>query len=794
MRNNFFLINRYITAETSEESLTYENKILINNMIPMILIIALFNTLFFPLYGFEISGVFANSVYLIAVAVLFWVVDRYAKKNSIKTYFIVMLFALFLIFVIIQYYPLVGSIVWTVACAFLVISIGRNDNKLIFPLIITIIVLAVYVNIKYNDNNTMNIVALSFIFLGICAEAYFIKTINTRRVEFIMGQLRKTSAMSQISSQMIDFNICNAENKITIFLDNYSQHFDVDRVGIFLLSSDNTILKYKYEWCAPGVKRALEYVDDIKLSDDEWWLTQIENKKLVISNDISIDSTITPRSRDLMLSLGIKSFMSAPIIVNGSVIGLLVHHTVNKYGNYRNDQENMMSVYANILSEAFSKLKREKEINKLAYYDHLTELPNRFLFYEIIDEAILKAKNSKEKFAVLFIDLDSFKSVNDTIGHEGGDRLLQQFAQILSGKLGRFDFAARFGGDEFVILMSHLNNVEQINDRVASMLEIFNRPIIVNNQEFFISASAGVALYPDDGNDRKTLIKNADLAMYSAKDLGKGQYKFYTYEMKAEIEKEVQIINMLFKAQKNNEFLLYYQPQVNINTKEIIGLEALIRWRNPEFGMISPGIFIPLAEQSGLINSIGQWVLETACRQNKEWQNKGYPPMRMAVNLSIEQFRNPNLVQLILKTLETTDLEAKYLELEITESISIKETKDVAPILTELKEHGITISIDDFGTDYSSLARIKNLPIDRIKMSMEFVHGISVSKKDEAIAVAIITLANNLGLKVIAEGVETEKQLNFLKRRKCDEVQGFYFYGPMTSDQIEDLFCQLSEQ
>jgi EAL domain-containing protein (putative c-di-GMP-specific phosphodiesterase class I) len=322
----------------------------------------------------------------------------------------------------------------------------------------------------------------------------------------------------------------------------------------------------------------------------------------------------------------------------------------------------------------------------------------------------------------------------------------------------------------------------------------FNRPMYVGEHEFFITASAGIAIYPDDGRDSNTLKKNADLAMYEAKELGKNQAAFCTAGLKEDVERRVQLSNLLYRALENRELVLYYQPLVDIATKKIIGVEALLRWDHPELGMISPGVFIPLAEQTGLINPIGRWVLETACRQNKAWQDAGLAPLRLAVNLSVEQFHDPNLVEIVGETLNDTGLEAQYLELEITESIAIRETGYICQILQKLKTLGVLIAIDDFGTKYSSLARIKQLPIDRIKMAMEFVHGISVSEKDEAIAKVIINLASNLGLKVIAEGVETESQFEFLKSRVCDEVQGYYFYRPMPAADLERLLRKIADE
>ena len=299
----------------------------------------------------------------------------------------------------------------------------------------------------------------------------------------------------------------------------------------------------------------------------------------------------------------------------------------------------------------------------------------------------------------------------------------------------------------------------------------------------------GISIYPYDGDDTETLIKNADMAMYSSKDNGKHQYTICSPKIKEEVLKKTKITNHLYRAIEKNEFMLYYQPQICTDTKEIVGVEALLRWENHEFGMIPPKVFIPLAEQTGLIDPIGKWVLETACRQNKEWQEAGLPPIRMSVNLAAEQFQDKKLISFVNKVLCETKLDAKYLELEITESAAVdkEKYKYTIQMLNELKALGVSISIDDFGTEYSSLVRLKTLPIDQLKIDMQFVQNISESKKDEAIVKTIIQLAKNLELNVIAEGVEKEEQYEFLKREKCDEIQGYYFYKPMPVSELETI-------
>ena len=339
-----------------------------------------------------------------------------------------------------------------------------------------------------------------------------------------------------------------------------------------------------------------------------------------------------------------------------------------------------------------------------------------------------------------------------------------------------------------------LNNIKDSNEvkRIAEkVMEIFIEPFIINNQEFIVTGSAGVSIYPVDGEEADELIKNADTAMYQAKFKGKNQYALCTNHMKEKVQNDVALSNDLHKALDNNELLVYYQPQIDLSTGAISGVEALLRWVHPSRGMIPPGIFIPLAEKSNLINGIGEWVLKEAIAQTKRWQDMGLGHIPVAVNLSGMQFINPNLAEKVGLILKQTGLDPKYLELEITEGIAIKEENNALETLNKLKAIGITIAIDDFGTEYSSLNRLKMLPIDRIKIDMQFIQGIEKNKKDQAITMVIINLAKSLGLNVLAEGVETVPQLEFLTQKMCDYVQGYYYYKPMPAQELEKILADL---
>jgi diguanylate cyclase (GGDEF)-like protein len=444
-------------------------------------------------------------------------------------------------------------------------------------------------------------------------------------------------------------------------------------------------------------------------------------------------------------------------------------------------------------TEICERKKMQEQIEYLAYHDYLTDLPNRLLFNEQLTHAISLTKRIERIFAIMFLDLDGFKIINDTMGHDIGDQLLIGVAKRLAAVLRKSDIVARFGGDEFIILVENIEDSNHIEMIAQKILNCFNRPFVIDGQECFITTCIGIAIYPTDGENAEKLIKNADVAMFKAKENGKNQYAFCTVELKNKVLETMKLTNKLYRALERNEFLLYYQPQLSCSTNKIVGVEALIRWNHPEMGMVSPGAFIPIAEQAGLINAIGEWVLQTACRQNKIWQDAGLPKIRMGVNLSVRQLQSANIVRQVDNVLRQTGLLPGYLELEITESVAMREQDYVIEVLRSLMDRGLHIAIDDFGTEYSSLNYLKKLPIDKIKIARPFVRGIGVSEKDEAIISAIIVLAKSMGFSVLAEGVETEKQLMYITQRMCDEVQGFYYYKPLPAKEMEELLRKVVE-
>ena len=426
----------------------------------------------------------------------------------------------------------------------------------------------------------------------------------------------------------------------------------------------------------------------------------------------------------------------------------------------------------------------------LAYHDALTDLPNRTLLKDRLTLALAQARRNEQMLAVMFLDLDQFKVVNDTAGHVEGDKLLQSVSQQLNSVLREGDTVARVGGDEFILLLPKIEQLADATEIAERVLTAVGRTRVIVGHEFNISTSIGITLFPTDGDDAETLLTNADIAMYQAKEQGKNNFQFFTPVMNTRIQNRLALENDLRHGLERGEFVVYYQPQLNISTGQIVGVEALVRWQHPERGLVLPMEFIPVAEETGLIVPLGEWVLHAACAQIRSWQEAGLPPLRVAVNLSAREFQQGNLIEAVAGVLEETGLAPEFLQLEITEGVSIQDVDFTIKVMGELKEMGVQIAIDDFGTGYSALSYLRRFPIDVVKIDRSFVCDLTIDSTDAEIATTIIVMAHNLGLEVIAEGVETEEQLAFLKQRRCDEMQGYLFSKPVPAEKLEEILVQ----
>jgi len=442
--------------------------------------------------------------------------------------------------------------------------------------------------------------------------------------------------------------------------------------------------------------------------------------------------------------------------------------------------------YISTFSDISERVAAEERIRQLAFYDTLTGLPNRATLYSLVEQALIIASRQNQSGALMFIDLDRFKYVNDTLGHGAGDELIQRVATRFKTCLRASDVVARLGGDEFVVALVDIAKPGDVAFVAQKILGIFGSPFLIDGHEISISASIGISVYPTDGNTVEDLLKHADIAMYRAKEQGRSNFLFYSDDMNVRSLEKLELESSLRRALDRKELLLYYQPQADIHTGEIIGAEVLLRWAHPDLGMVSPIHFIPLAEETGLIVPIGQWVIDQAVAQNKSWEQEGIPVVKLAVNLSAQQFRLP-LVDEVSATLTLHGLAHELLELEITESMVMNNVERVIDMLTDLAQLGMQISLDDFGTGYSSLSYLKRFPIDKLKVDQSFVRGIPSDIDDVSITRAIIALGKSLGLKVIAEGVETKQQLEFLRAEGCDEIQGYLFSRPLPADEFAQM-------
>ncbi|GGE27227.1 bifunctional diguanylate cyclase/phosphodiesterase [Agaricicola taiwanensis] len=433
----------------------------------------------------------------------------------------------------------------------------------------------------------------------------------------------------------------------------------------------------------------------------------------------------------------------------------------------------------------------ESHLLHLAHHDTLTDLPNRVLLQDRLRRELARTRRGDRPFALHLLDLDHFKSINDALGHQIGDRLLKSVAERLCGVVRDSDTVARLGGDEFAILQTRVMRPQEATDLAERILAALSEPFVIDEQEITTSASLGITTHPSDGSDVDLLMKNADVAMYQAKAAGRNAYRLYAPDMNVQARDRMVLESDMRRGLQRDEFVLHYQPQIDVASGQIIGAEALLRWQHPGSGMISPTTFLPLAEENGLIVPINEWVLREACGRAAEFTRSGLPPLRVAVNLSPVQFRKQDVCQLVIDILNDTKLNPRQLELELTESILMQNTEAVARDLLKLKDLGVSFSIDDFGTGYSSLSYIRNFPVDRLKIDQCFIRNLENNPSDAAIVRAIISLGHSLKLCITAEGVETAEQAAILRAEGCDEFQGYYFGRPMP---LEDLLARVEEQ
>ena len=556
--------------------------------------------------------------------------------------------------------------------------------------------------------------------------------------------------------------------------------------SVLLLDEDGQHLRHG---AAPSLAEAYtKAIDGVRIGPKVGSCgTAVYRRAPVIVRDIMSDP-LWEDYRELVATYGYRSSWSTPILSHqGTVLGVFAMYSMS-VREPTAIETRLIDMTIRIAGIAIERKRAEDQIRFLAHHDALTGLPNRSLLKDRLTQAILQTRRHNPWVSVVSIDLDNFKTINDSLGHTVGDELLKAVASRMVGCVKATDTVVRLGGDEFVILLvDQVASAEAVSTTLDEVRAAILAPYSIEGRALYVTCSMGVATFPNDGSDPEALLMNADAAMYKAKEAGRDNVQFYTTEMNTRVHEKLALQQELRDAIARNEFTLYYQPQIDLRSGRIFAVEALVRWQHPTLGLLSPLKFIPMAEDTGLIVPLGDWVLHDACRQNKAWQDAGLPPVNVCVNVSARQFRDKNLISRVVNALRESGMAAKYLELEITESLIMQDVGRAVETMEELQRLGVQLAIDDFGTGYSSLNALKTFPVARLKIDKSFVNNLASSEGDRAVAAAVISLGQKLNLRVIAEGVETAEQLAFLRDNNCDEIQGYYFSKPVTSEAIADL-------
>lgn len=725
------------------------------------------------------------SLSLLAVAIILKFISKSNIDIRIKEIIIGTVSTAIIPFISLGYIENAGLTIWAVFFIFSVIALVLNRITLLIGITLSatytqLLLWSSFPNVIVRINASDYLVRIGLIIIA-STLAYFVNKIYLNRLKENAYKVKLQKLITEISNNFVAAKKSDFKKCLQIMIEKAALFAGCERAFIVLFQNEKTEFQI-LDWNSEGVSSLKEQASCQIIS---LLYEELSRKHVVVLLDEKLH--FEEQKKLLLKNSAIKSLIALPIKKQGVLKGILCFNSSRPIKKWNLVATDDLDLIANITSDALYRIDSDEEIRLLAYYDQLTKLPNRILLRERLNQAINHSKQHGNVLGVMFLDLDSFKEINDSLGHEQGDEVLIEIAKILTSCIGESESVYRFGGDEFIIIFNNVTAEDEIIVTINNIFSKLRQPLLLKDNEFFITASAGLAYYPEDGEDADSLIKNADAAMYKAKSSGKNKLELFSDDLKNEAIEKIRLTNLLHRALDREQFVLYYQPQICIESQSIVGFEALIRWYLPDVGLISPAKFIPLAEHSGLIGSIGEWALKTACYQNKLWQDMGLPPVRVAVNVSAAQFKNPRFLSIITSILEETGLNPKYLEIEITESVVSMQCDELYDLMKKIKDIGISVAIDDFGTEYSSLSRLKNLPIDRIKMDMQFVKGIELNKKDQAIAAVIIGLAKSLGIKVIAEGIETAKQLAYLSRKMCDEVQGYYFYKPMPANEVESL-------
>ncbi len=683
--------------------------------------------------------------------------------------------------------PLTG---WMLPVALILITVLFGQKRLLASVgvatLISLVVVAVRATTVVVYFNWVDHLIRLIVLAVVLFFAFYINRTFNRVIQENQEKTGQQKLLSEINALFLKVSEQNVEKKMETMLGLCGDQFAAQHVLLLIVHEDGP--HEGYQWFLEPQREALlkplvyRYFELMPVSE---LFAMMPEQFRVIKNLPSSESAGTAA---LPTQWGITAQMIQPLgDAQEGFRGFLWFARFDREAVWKNDYQEFMTILHHSIIEIDRKLMVEKAITYQANYDGITGLMNRAYFTVRLNQAV----SADLDIAVIFIDVDGFKTINDTFGHDVGDQILMVIGQRITNVLDKADFSARFGGDEFAVMVHQRRGLTSTIDKIQ---QEFLEPIRLNSRKLFLTLSIGIAQAPEDGERAEELMKHADLAMYHAKENGKNKAVFCSSELKAAQNREMALSNDLYQAIEQGQLSLHYQPQVDGRTGEIVGLEALARWYHPQLGMVSPGIFIPIAEKNGLINELGDWVLREACRQNKAWEMMGLGPMRISVNFSLIQFMAAGIVPRIAAAIQEFDLKPKTLVVEITESINVYDFTQIDQTVQDLKQLGIAISIDDFGTEYSSLDRLKNLPVDEIKIDKRFIDGLPKDVSSIGIIRAIIALAVIFDLELVAEGVETGEQLEFLLAAGCRVIQGYYFYPPLSAEAVGDLLRTIHEQ
>ncbi|WP_428771092.1 EAL domain-containing protein [Treponema sp. HNW] len=734
------------------------------------------------------EGVFVG-IYAVITGIVSLLVQKSKLSKKKADFFCIILVVLSIPVILFTYYSSAALTVWAFPLGLLLVSI--LFSSLLFLRLVSIVTLICYVlMLAFTSNVTVVLGSEEHVFriilfiAGTYVAAYIQKMYKMRFSE-IQRRTQIQRIIFEISHILLRSSLSNIEEYIGFALRIIGTFFDVDKVFLYrFVSGERQPVRLGF-WMNQELLSEAVYNEKHTADYPAFCLSQLRAKKKIIFSDVSSQVFLSKKEKDFFTRRNIQSSFAVPLLDNENAVGFLGVHMIKRHRIWKEDDNQIFRIFANLFATAVLKVENEKHIEYMAYHDALTGLPNRIYFNHLVSSEI---KNRKEyPFTILFIDLDSFKNINDSKGHEYGDKVLLQTSQRLKKDLPIASIVSRFGGDEFLIFLPGISSAEKIEAIVTKMMKTLTAPMKIREEPLFVTFSCGIAIFPKDGKTVNTLIKHADSAMYASKMRGKNCYTFCSSDLKKKIATKSSLHQQLFTAVEKDELVLYYQPQVDVVSGKIFGVEALLHWANENFGIVSPSVFIPLSEQNGIIISIGNWVLRKACEQLHKWNQMGIKDLSMAINVSGRQFIADGLVPYIESLIHEFDLDPGCIDLEITENVYISHDSTTGKIMSDLKKLGVKISIDDFATEYSSVKRLKLAPIDKIKISDEFISGIGEDEKDEAIVKSIISLAKNLKVKVVAEGVEKESQLDFLTENHCTLIQGFYFSKPLPPESLDDM-------